>query len=27
VLTVLARNGKVTHTTVDATSGKVVDAR
>jgi uncharacterized membrane protein YkoI len=27
VLTVLSRNGKVTHTTVDATSGKVVDAR
>jgi uncharacterized membrane protein YkoI len=27
VLTVLARNGKVTHTTVDATSGRVVDAR
>jgi uncharacterized membrane protein YkoI len=27
VLTVLARNGKVTHTTVDATSGKVVEAR
>jgi hypothetical protein len=27
VLTVLARNGKVTHSTVDATSGKVVDAR
>ena len=27
VLTVLARDGKVTHTTVDATSGKVVDAR
>jgi uncharacterized membrane protein YkoI len=27
VLTVLARNGKVTHTTVDATSGKVVDVR
>ena len=27
VLTVLARNGKVTHTTVDATNGKVVDAR
>jgi uncharacterized membrane protein YkoI len=27
VLTVLARNGKVTHMTVDATSGKVVDAR
>ena len=27
VLTLLARDGKVTHTTVDATSGKVVDAR
>jgi uncharacterized membrane protein YkoI len=27
VLTVLARNGKVTHTTVDATSGRVVDVR
>ena len=27
VLTVLARNGKVTQTTVDATSGKVVEAR
>jgi uncharacterized membrane protein YkoI len=27
VLTVLARNGKVTRTTVDATSGKVVDVR
>jgi uncharacterized membrane protein YkoI len=27
VLTVLARNGKVTHATVDASSGKVVDAR
>jgi uncharacterized membrane protein YkoI len=27
VLTVLARNGKVTRTTVDASSGKVVDAR
>ena len=27
VLTVLARDGKVTHTAVDATSGKVVDAR
>jgi uncharacterized membrane protein YkoI len=27
VLTVLARNGKVTRTTVDAGSGKVVDAR
>ncbi len=27
VLTVLARDGKVTHTSVDATSGKVVDAR
>jgi uncharacterized membrane protein YkoI len=27
VLTVLARDGKVTHTTVDATSGKVVEAR
>ena len=27
VLTVLSRDGKVTHTTVDATSGKVVDAR
>lgn len=27
VLTVLARNGKVTHTTVDAINGKVVDAR
>lgn len=27
VLTVLARDGKVTHTNVDATSGKVVDAR
>jgi uncharacterized membrane protein YkoI len=27
VLTALARNGKVTHTTVDASSGKVVDAR
>jgi uncharacterized membrane protein YkoI len=27
VLTVLARNGKVTNTTVDATSGRVVDAR
>jgi uncharacterized membrane protein YkoI len=27
VLTVLARNGKVTHATVDASSGKIVDAR
>ncbi len=27
VLTVLARDGKVTHTSVDATSGKVVDVR
>ena len=27
VLTVLARDGKVTQTSVDATSGKVVDAR
>ena len=27
VLTVLARDGKVTHTAVDATSGKVVDLR
>jgi uncharacterized membrane protein YkoI len=27
LLTVLARDGKVTHTIVDATSGKVVDAR
>ena len=27
LLTVLTRDGKVTHTTVDATSGKVVDAR
>jgi uncharacterized membrane protein YkoI len=27
VLTVLARDGKVTHTAVDATSGKVVEAR
>jgi uncharacterized membrane protein YkoI len=27
MLTVLARDGKVTHTAVDATSGKVVDAR
>ena len=27
VLTVLTRDGKVTHTSVDATSGKVVDAR
>ena len=27
VLTVLSRDGKVTHTTVDATSGKVVEAR
>lgn len=27
VLTVLARDGKVTHMTVDASSGKVVDAR
>jgi hypothetical protein len=27
VLTLLARNGKVTQATVDATSGKVVDAR
>jgi uncharacterized membrane protein YkoI len=27
VLTVLARNGKVTHTTVDASTGKVVDGR
>ena len=27
VLTVLAKDGKVTHTNVDATSGKVVDAR
>ena len=27
LLTVLARDGKVTHTAVDATSGKVVDAR
>jgi ribose 1,5-bisphosphokinase PhnN len=27
VLTVLARNGKVTHTTVDAATGKVVGAR
>jgi uncharacterized membrane protein YkoI len=27
VLTLLARDGKVTHATVDATSGKVVDAR
>jgi uncharacterized membrane protein YkoI len=27
VLTVLTRDGKVTHTTVDATSGKVVEAR
>ena len=26
LLTVLARDGKVTHMTVDATSGKVVDA-
>jgi uncharacterized membrane protein YkoI len=26
LLTVLSRDGKVTHTTVDATSGKVVDA-
>jgi uncharacterized membrane protein YkoI len=27
VLTVLARNGKVTRTTVDASTGKVVDGR
>jgi uncharacterized membrane protein YkoI len=27
LLTVLARDGKVTHTAVDATSGKVVDLR
>ena len=27
VLTVLSRDGKVTHTSVDATSGKVVDVR
>jgi len=27
VLTMLARDGKVTHTIVDATSGKVVDTR
>ena len=27
LLTLLSRDGKVTHTTVDATSGKVVDAR
>ena len=27
LLTVLARDGKVTHLTVDATSGKLVDAR
>jgi uncharacterized membrane protein YkoI len=27
LLTVLARDGKVTHTAVDATSGKVVDVR
>ena len=27
VLTVLSRDGKVTHTSVDATSGKVVDIR
>ena len=27
LLTVLTRDGKVTHTVVDATSGKVVDAR
>lgn len=27
VLTLLARNGKVTHATVDATSGRVVEAR
>jgi uncharacterized membrane protein YkoI len=27
VLTVLSRDGKVTHTSVDATSGKVVEAR
>ena len=27
VLTVLARDGKVTHTTVEATSGKVVEVR
>jgi uncharacterized membrane protein YkoI len=27
VLTMLSRDGKVTHTSVDATSGKVVDAR
>jgi len=27
LLTVLTRDGKVTHTAVDATSGKVVDAR
>jgi|SRR5947208_16696135 len=27
VLTVLARDGKVTHTSVDARSGRVVDAR
>ena len=27
LLTVLGRDGKVTHTAVDATSGKVVDAR
>ena len=27
VLTVLARNGKVTHAVVDASSGKIVDAR
>jgi uncharacterized membrane protein YkoI len=27
LLTVLARNGKVTRTTVDATNGKVVDVR
>ena len=27
VLTVLARDGKVTHTAVDATSGRVVEAR
>jgi uncharacterized membrane protein YkoI len=27
LLTLLSRDGKVTHTAVDATSGKVVDAR
>jgi uncharacterized membrane protein YkoI len=27
LLTLLSRDGKVTHATVDATSGKVVDAR